>query len=71
MPLQFALSVSLDNRYGSKELNVLLAKLGFACSYDEVSCLLSHLMYFLGMILAWNTYNGSGYTFALTSKCLC
>ena len=45
MPLQIALSVLLDNRYGSKEVHVLLAKLVFACSYGEVSCLPSHLMY--------------------------
>ena len=36
MPLQFALAVTVDNRYASKELNVLLSRLGFACSYDEV-----------------------------------
>ena len=37
MPLQFGLAVCTDNRIGSKWLNtLLLSKLGFAASYDEV-----------------------------------
>ena len=36
MPLQFALAVAADNRIASKWLNIVLSKLGFAASYDEV-----------------------------------
>nr|XP_047140552.1 uncharacterized protein LOC124815795 [Hydra vulgaris] len=36
MPLQFGLSVAVDNRLSSKWLNILLSKLGFGISYDEV-----------------------------------
>ena len=36
MPLQFGLAVATDNEIGSKWLNILLSKLGFAVSYDEV-----------------------------------
>ena len=36
MPLQFGLAISTDNQIGSKWLNTLLSKLGFAVSYDEV-----------------------------------
>lgn len=37
MPLQFSLAVSVDNRVGSKWLNTVLSKMGFAVSYDEVT----------------------------------
>ena len=37
MPLLFALAVSSDNQLSSKWLVVLLSKLGFSISYDEVS----------------------------------
>ena len=37
MPLQFGLAVTTDNQLSSKWLNVLLSRLGFASSYDEVS----------------------------------
>ena len=40
MPMQLGVAVTVDNVLSSKWLNVLLAKLGFASSYDEV-CLLS------------------------------
>jgi hypothetical protein len=40
MPLQLGVAVTIDNVLSSKWLNVLLAKLGFASSYDEV-CLFS------------------------------
>ena len=36
LPLQFGLAVSVDNRYSSKWLTILLNKLGFASSYDEI-----------------------------------
>ena len=36
MPIQFGLAVLTDNQIGSKWLNVLLARLGLAVSYDEV-----------------------------------
>ena len=39
MPLQFGLAISTDNQIGSKWLNILLSKLGFAVSYDEVMIL--------------------------------
>ncbi|XP_065650661.1 uncharacterized protein LOC136078782 [Hydra vulgaris] len=36
MPMQLGVAVTVDNVLSSKWLNVLLAKLGFASSYDEV-----------------------------------
>ena len=36
MPLQFALAVTMDNRYASKELSILMSRLGYSSSYDEV-----------------------------------
>ena len=36
MPLQFGLSVAVDNRLASIWLNTLLSKLGFVSSYDDV-----------------------------------
>lgn len=36
-PLQLGLAVTADNEFASKKLNMLLNKLGFAASYDEVS----------------------------------
>ena len=39
MPLQFALAIATDNRVASKWLDVVLSKLGFAVSYDEVNIL--------------------------------
>lgn len=38
MPLQFGLAVAAENRLASKWLNTLLSRLGFAVSYDEVTC---------------------------------
>ena len=38
--MQLAVAVTADNVLSSKWLNILLAKLGFASSYDEV-CLFS------------------------------
>ena len=37
MPLKFPLSVAADCHFGSKWLNNLLLKFGFAVSYDEVA----------------------------------
>ena len=36
MPLIFGLAISTDNLIGSKWLNNILSKMGFAVSYDEV-----------------------------------
>ena len=36
MPLQFGLAIATDNRLSSKWLSILLSKLGFSVSYDEV-----------------------------------
>ena len=36
MPLLFGLAISTDNLIGSKWLNNILSKMGFAVSYDEV-----------------------------------
>lgn len=37
MPLLFGLAISTDNHIGSKWLNNILSKMGFAVSYDEVN----------------------------------
>ena len=37
MPLLFGLALSTDNPIGSKWLNNILSKMGFAVSYDEVN----------------------------------
>ena len=37
MPLLFGLAISTDNLIGSKWLNNILSKMGFAVSYDEVN----------------------------------
>ena len=36
MPLQFALGVSVENKYSSKWLNTTLHRFGFAVSSDEI-----------------------------------
>ena len=36
MPLQFGLEITADNQLESKWLNILLSRLGFVVSYNEL-----------------------------------
>ena len=56
MPLQFGLAVAVDNRLASKWLNILLSRLGFAVSYDEVGC--NDIVFFIDLLIFSPIFNG-------------
>ena len=66
VPNVIAVTVSLVNQYGLKELNFLLSKLGLACTCIDLKCLPSHLFWQQNVNSTLSTYSTSDNTCVVT-----